>query len=651
MAFLPDTLTRTVTDFEGPWDPSFIEPTDIALPKGMLARNVAYLPGKVSQRLGHSAVFTDSLATNGFTSFLNWLFEYNLLPRNFMIAFARGVGVQIADVASPSPATLIPDTTSYGCYASPSGLRAYVATYDQHGSGTSGGYVFGYPAAAFGFPTSVDKLFTGPVSATASCSETSSGANTAGVKKFGFLLTTRTGYTTRWSPVDSNGNFAAFSFTCTAGKQLTVNVTATWPTEAATIQLIATTTANLSQFYIVPGAIAGVTGGVTATYPLYFNISDGDLAATGSDPAAYQFLLTRSASGTPPFLPRALVNYSSRMGYVTIDGSGYPVIYFSDPNKYQSLTADQHPVYLPGNLQIVTAQPIQSTCYIFGPHWTYSVTDTGDVPATWSSASLVDGSIGTLSKFGVYVNASQSFAWVADEGGLFLFQGSAYPARPVSYYQTPDWKRINWTIPDAVMVIDDKNSKVVKVFAPLDANTQPSHILTWDYTLGTDPEQAHYSLDNLQGCQMGAAAIFENPSTRTLETWIAPGAASQPILRQNVGTESQPYRDWNSAIDGKYQTALFPGQDGQSGTLNMFHAVRTRALGAGSLSVTPASLDGALSAGPFTISLATVPGKLYTNRFYLMNEAVSLTVEMNQLDGWWELSSFEVAYTEGSPQR
>lgn len=654
MPFLPDTLTATATDFEGPWDPSFIDPTDIALPKGMLAMNAAYLPGKVAIRLGHSAVFIDSTAVNGFTSFINWLFEYNSLARNFMIAFAKGVGVQISDMANPIPslATLIPDTASYGSYASPSGLRAYVATYDHNGAGTSGGYVFGFPAASAGFPGSVDHLFMAPIAPISfTVTEGSTGDTTAGLHRFGFLLTSRSGYITRFSPVDGSGVFAPVSFTSAGGTILTLAINAVWPNEAAALQIIMTTAANPSQYYIVPGTIFAVVGGITSSVTIQINISDGDLAATGSDPSPYQFLLTQWPSGTAPFFPRSLVNYSNRMGYNTIDKSGYPVIYFSDPQNYQSITADQHGVYLPGNLQIVTGQPIQATCYIFGPHWTYSVSDTGDVPATWASAQLVDGSIGTLSKYGVYVNASQSFAWVADEGGLFLFQGSAYPARPISYYNTPDWKRINWAIPDAVQVVDDKNAKVVKVFAPLDANTQPSHILSWDYTLGQDPEEAHYSLDNIFFYQMGAGAIFENPTTRTLETWIAPGAAAMPILRKNTGKESQPYRDWNASVDFKYQTALFPGESGQSGTLNMFHNVRTRARGFGFLSMSVFGLDGTLMFGPFTVPLTTSPGQYFDNRFFMMSEAMSLLMEMDAIDNFCEISLLEVAYTEGPPQR
>jgi hypothetical protein len=651
--FLPDTLQVTVSDFQGPWDPAFIEPTDIALPKGMLAKNVSYLPGKVAQRYGYSQVFIDSLATGGYSSFVNWLFQYLAQPRNFMIGFARGVGVRIADLQNVSGTigTLIPDTISAGCYAVPSGLRAIIAQYDANGQGTTGGSIFGYPAAAFGFPASVDPLFTGPVRTTMTVTESGTGACTAGIHRFGFIMTTRNGYTTKWGPIDSNNIYAPASFTSAGGKIINLAVpvpSGGWPNDINTIQVLMSTAANPAQYYIVPDAIAGVAG---FTINIQINISDGDLAATGGDASPYQFLACIDASGAVPFKPNALVNYSSRMGYLTVDNSGLPVLYFSNPNNYQSLTKDQHGIYLPGNLQIAAAQPIQAVCYIFGPHWTFSVSDNGDVPATWASAQKVDGSIGTLSPWGVYVNASQGFAWVADEGGLFLFQGGAYPFRPISYYQTPDWQRINWNAAIAVKVIDDKNDKVVRVFAPLDGATQPTHILSWDYTLGTNPEQAHYSLDNIQGYQMGAPAIIENPMTRVLETWIAPGSASQPVIRKNNGKESQPNRDWNSAINGVYQTALFPGAQGQSGTLNMFHAVRTRALGSGNLSVVPKSLDGTLSAGPFNITLGATPGKLYTNRFYLMNEACSLLVSMNQIDGYWELSSLEMAYTEGCPQR
>jgi hypothetical protein len=233
------------------------------------------------------------------------------------------------------------------------------------------------------------------------------------------------------------------------------------------------------------------------------SISDDDLAG-GVDAVAYQNLLTADVNGLAPFRPASIFPYSSRLAYVTRDGAGFPVVYFSDPDNYQQITANQHGVYLPGNLIVNTGRALRGVAYMFGPHWTYSTSDTGGTPTTWAKPQLVDGSIGTLSPNGVADNPAQGFLWVADESGLYLFEGGQYPSRPISYYQQPDWDRINWGgAPTAVKVIDNKSKKRVEVQAPIDGSLVPNARLVWDYTEGVDPETAKYSLLSMPGYAQG----------------------------------------------------------------------------------------------------------------------------------------------------
>lgn len=649
MPFLPDTLTREVTSLKGSWDPSFIDATDVPLPNALLAQNTQYAPGSVGTRYGHSAVFTDSGATSGFSTFYNWLFEYQGFARNFLLSFASGVGLRITDNASPSPATLINDAVSWGASVFSVGVRAFVALFNNKGVGTSGGSVFGYPAAAFGFPGSVDPLFAGPMTTVPTITEYGTGVTTAGVHRFGFLLTTRNGFTTRWSPAPGD-TFAPVSFTGTGGKHINFAITATWPTYADHIQVIMTTVANPSRYFIVPATITGVPAGISFGVNVDINISDDDLAGTAADASTYQTLLTRNVGGSAPFNPRVIFGYGSRVGYITTDASLFPVCYFSDPNQYQQITADQHGVYLPGNREIATGIQLRGNCYLFGRHWTYSTSDSGDVPATWATPALIDGSIGTISPFGVALNSSQNFAWVADIHGLYLFDGSVYPALPISYYNTPDWNRINWSVPARVRVVDDKGQKRVSVIAPLDGSSVPNFILTWDYTNGTTAQTVMYSLDSLAGYTLGAMEMVENPTTRRVERWFAPGNAGS-YARQNIGTETNPYRDLAQPIGWTYQTSLFPGTDGQRGRLQMFHNVNTRAKGAGAVTMTPYSIDNQVAGAAKTLNVTPLPGKILQNRIYLKNEAMSLKYQQNATDQYCQLSGIEVAYTEAEMQR
>ena len=66
--------------------------------------------------------------------------------------------------------------------------------------------------------------------------------------------------------------------------------------------------------------------------------------------------------------------------------------------------------------------------------------------------------------------ASQGFAVVAHTTGLYVFSGGSYTTRPISYYNEPEWKRINWNYATSVQVVDDKDRQQLYVLAPLKAS-------------------------------------------------------------------------------------------------------------------------------------------------------------------------------------
>ena len=96
------------------------------------------------------------------------------------------------------------------------------------------------------------------------------------------------------------------------------------------------------------------------------NIDDADLEQ-GNAPADpfFDLLLAEWRSGTGPFNPAFVLAYGSRMVY----GAGDKV-FISDPNDFQSITADQNVQTLPGLQQIRTRRSLTSrrpTClYLVG---------------------------------------------------------------------------------------------------------------------------------------------------------------------------------------------------------------------------------------------------------------------------------------------
>jgi hypothetical protein len=421
------------------------------------------------------------------------------------------------------------------------------------------------------------------------------------------------------SPVAAQGPYPGYVFSptqvnLTGGTQLSVTINGPFPAYMdgadAQLQLVMTTTTDLAQYFAVPGAlIVGLSGG-SVTFTV--NISDAILAQTGTDVTAYQDLLAQnpfeSGGLAGPFFPSALTTYSSRMVYVTIDGSGIPVVYYSNQDDYQYITADQHGIYLQGKAQPIQTISLRGVSYILTQYATYSVEDTGDVPVLWTPPQLVDGSIGILSPTCVTVNPSQGYAGVASDRGFYIFQGGIYPALPLSYYQQPDWERINWKVPTTVQVVDDVLNKRFIVLAPLSTSVQSvtgagpyaittsnqphlyqtgltvfiagvtgvqtitvtgpntftipggsgsptvggsilpqtaTHRMTWNYTQGDTPQTIQYSLDSFSLYNPGAIAVVQNTTTNLQEVWYAPSVQGVAI-RQNDGLEALPYQDVDS---------------------------------------------------------------------------------------------------------
>lgn len=572
----------------------------VPLSNGLYSQNCQYVRGQVSKRFGHSVIV--SLTDGPITTLALWYFVFGSSQVSIALYYAPSVGIKgyAQGVGGGIDGPFITVTGAAGSVMVPTGERLYAAFYDATGRYSAA------PGQIYGWNIGADVLFAPPMTAHPVVNEAPTGVITAGVHKVAYLFTTRNGYTGILSPIDSiTGQFTPTSFTATGGKNLGFQISGVLPSYmvGGTIQVVMTTVANGNKYFTIPGATS-IAGNPTT---IIASISDDDLAATGTDVTAYMDLLATNLGGAPPFLLFSLFAFSSRMGYIGIDLAGVPVVYFSEPDKFQYLTADQHAIYLEANVQPVAGFSLRSVAYICTPFSLYSVEDNGDVPSTWTKPAKVDGSIGILSPTCVTVNTSVGYAALAADRGLYLFQGGVFPALPLSYYQQSDWERINWNVPTTVKVADDQLNKRFIVLAPLKDTVQgvsgsstftvvtahnphlyqtgtsvtitgvtgaqtitvtgpntftipggsgsptvggtispqtATHEMKWDYTEGDTAEVVKYSLDSFGSYRAGAMATIQNTSTYLQEIWYAP-AANGPMIRQNDGTETNPNRDVN----------------------------------------------------------------------------------------------------------
>jgi hypothetical protein len=646
MAFLPDATPVTIEQFSGAWVPSaqLVDAEKIPLINGRLSENMRFFGSNTQTRFGYQVAFSPA---NIITALINWLFLNGTTPANYAAFYVPGVGLRIANLASPTASTVMTETTGATASLCTVGARIYSAFMDSNGIGVAQGQVYGFGVGA-------DPLFAAPIATSPTFSELGGTFTTVGAKRFGYLIQTRNGYITKPSPATGT-EFTAASYTSLGGAILmSVDPPShVWPSYALNVAPIMTTTANPNRFFIVPPVFPGGSSwfpvsGVAPTLML-IEATDDQLTANGIDATPYLNQLGQTVSGVAPIKPSVIAPYGQRIAYQCLDAAGVPVTYFSDSSQPQSINAATSGVYLPGNLSTTSGNALRETFYIFGPHWTYASTDSNGDPVTWAQPQLVDGSIGAAGPFCVALSATQNFLWVVDEAGLYLFQGGSYAARPVSYWQSATWQRINFAATTKIMVVDHKSNQRVIVIAPLDGATTPTHSLSWDYSLGQSPEEVQFTLNSLAGYEMGAVAMMQNNTTKHVEPWLAPSSASYSVLRENDGTEDFPFRDVDQPINSTYEYAPVP-RDLQ-GNVIMHHGAQIRVRGSGTLNFEVFSLDQQDSVGPWQIPLSETPNSEILQRFYIRTEMASGRFNTNALDEWFNLSRVDHYFTTGSPSR
>ncbi len=554
--------------------------------------------------------------------------------------------------------SIVSTSNGPGVVFTDAGARLYIATHSSSGVG-QGGWVISKQSGNF----VADTLFPPPLTYTPSApTEPVAGNVSAGLHRWGYILESRGGALGRPSPdsgigIPSSESFNPQLFTATGSKIARVVLNTTWPAWATKVHIIFTPQSSLADYRFVPGAVASLpAGGGAAEVQIDINISDADLLAKGEDASPYLFLQTQKVDGTPPFTTSAVVQLGTRMGYVTTipDNNGNPVgaLMVSEPGWYQHITPNQHLVQLPGQRDIVTAFTlVDGAIYILGPHWTYATVDTGVVPSRWPTPKQVDGRHGTLSARGVDVSAARDFAWVASQDGLYLFNGS-YPVLPVSYYQQSEWDRINWNAPWAVTVKDHPTEKKVYVLAALDGAASPSHLLVWSYARGLSPALVDYAIYDLSGYSLGSVELVQNDlldqvtaAKRKVELWTGPYTTAA-VGRALTASDTDPYKDFGTAIHSTYDPAMFPGRVSGVPT---HHGAHMRISGSGTASLSVTSMDGGRAITPIPVVLAVSPDKDVLRRWKLNSELARLRVDCT--NGYFRLSSIKWYYSPWVSQR
>jgi hypothetical protein len=586
MAYFPGDVNEfEIQQFQGSAQAS--DPYSLDQNHGLYSQNIDFIVSpsglvQATPRRGTSQIVQIPSGDHAVTSLAPWYFNNGGVQDCYAVYYAPSVGAKAWSQQAANFVSLVPVTGAKSLSFVPDGVRGYFAFCDASGRvGTTSGYVYGLSYAA------ADQLFGPPVQSTVVTivvdTTHGSGVVTAGNHRLGIVFTTRSGYTGALSLVDSNGVFAPITAMAPDGVHewgiLVTFVSVPAYLSGGTFQIVLTSSSNPAEYYLVPGAIGNVPASPSFV-EVIVSITDGDLV-TGTNVTENQNLLTASQSGAPPFLPSAIFAYSSRLGYVAIDSAGFPVVYISDQNDYQYLTAGFHAIYLEGRQIPIQGVSIDTTLFIATLSGLYSCSDNGGQPVTWTPPGRVDGSVGVLAPSCILSNNGRIL--LASEKGLFSYTNGNFPTIPLSYWQAPDWNRINWNAPTQVQVVDDALDRIIRVIAPLKvlvtsaSNTNPITVITGVLVNGQVVAEPHFLTTGMSVTIVGvggntaantaAVVTVTGPSTFTI-----PVAGNGAYTSGGVVTPNEPTAEmaWN------YSDGETPGMPY---SINGFSAFRRTAVG------------------------------------------------------------------------
>jgi hypothetical protein len=387
---------------------------------------------------------------------------------------------------------------------------------------------------------------------------------------------------------------------------------------------------NLNRWYFVPGASIAVPPGATNwTTGVNIDISDGDLAALATLADENFNYLSQDWIGNGPFSPSVLIPYARRMVYIVRDKA-----YVSEIDDFQVLTEDQHVIQVPGQRALVTGFQLRGVLYLLGAGFTYATVDNSDVPVLWGAPNLVSGALGTSAPLGVEWRTAGDYAWVANEAGLWLFNGQ-YSDKPITYLNYDQWKRINWTVPCTVQVRDDFVNQRVHVIAALDAATEPSHKFIIDYSRGMRPDTVDFAVDDFAFGQFSSIGVVQEPSTGKSSVWVGPVAAGA-VLREDLNATD----DDGSSITSEYETGAVLTTSDPAKRTNRFGGLDLDVAGTGAMEVTVNGTGRIKSERLRDVSLESDPSMPVQRACNLTSSNASIHVKSS--GGKWSLERLTV---------
>lgn len=617
---------RETADFRGPWT-QINRNASLGARRGLFARNVIYVPGKVQTRDAFSAKYASAKTW----SMCHWFNE----SINRLLILDSAPIVQDRNVISGTLTGLYSaHIDARGLYIAEAGDRLFFSTFTATpGQGVDRLLVWDPVSNA------LDLAFGGTSSLAPSYAEIGAGNLSSGGHIAGYIVETRSGFLGKANPQNGVGQYVGFPLNPSGPDKLwratlgPFNV----PTDWVKIHPIITTGQNIYKHFFIGDPIPVVGGAVGATYQWDLNESDASLEENARSADMHLDLYAQNTSGNGPFNPTWLAPYGDRL--VIFDGNAKQ-IFVSERFDYQTITLADHRLELPGNRLPITGGQLRGAFYVLGRAYTYAYEDNNGLPSTWRSPREVSSALGTPAPYGIEWRTQGDYWWVASQSGLFLFNG-AYTDKPISYYQSTWWNQINWAQAHRIKVRDWTDRNMVLVAVPLNSATECSHIFVWSYARGLSPEQVDFSVwDIANERTFGTIELFIDES-KLPKLLIGPSAASSNIL-VNLGLSSQGY-DELIFSPSSYETGYLDTRNIGGRKRVQIGALEMMVTGLGTMRRTLYGVDRkkSLQLPDLVLDIPDLnPGYAYRNQPYMIDENFTLKIEMTAPVAWGAFGYF-----------
>lgn len=279
----------------------------------------------------------------------------------------------------------------------------------------------------------------------------------------------------------------------------------------------------------------------------------------------------------------------------------------------------------------------RGSLYLFkgNPGHTYQTTDNGYDPSTWDCPrvdSAIGADINCVSQFVDSKGANADFFLVADNAGLFVFNGSYQNDFPLSWKVKNWWERINKAYMNSVQLVLDPTTFRIYISVPLDTATSPSHILVADYSKGLDYENIRWNIWN--SAEFAVQSITVDLSNTTKKNSLKVAGRAGNIYDQIPAQ----YNDNGTAIDNYFVSALVYDEPNW---IHHYAAIGLKMAGSGVLALTGYTLDYPTTSQILTsLTLANNPNREYLIDVNITNEKACFKARLNSADKYFRCREY-----------